>query len=57
MLVDVNDSLKINTERIDFISFNSEEENPLYTVAVNGRMFSLTQEEYNKLGINNYQAK
>ena len=56
MIVDVNAGLKMNTDRIDFISFNSEAEDPLYTVVVNGRMFSLTQEEYNKLGINS-QAK
>ena len=51
MIVDVNDNLKINTDRIDFISFNSDAEDPFYTVVVNGRMFSLTQEEYNNLGI------
>lgn len=51
MIVDVYNGLKINTDRIDFVSFNPSLEDSPYSVCVNGRLFSLTKDEYNKLGI------
>ena len=51
MIVDVNAGLKINTDRIDFVSFNPNIEDTYYTVCFNNRLFSLTQDEYNNLGI------
>ena len=51
MFVNVNNELKINTDRIDWIIVNPQLENTSYTVCVNTRLFSLTQEEYSCLGI------
>ena len=52
-LVEVNDNLKINPTRVDFVTIDNSNGSSTYTVAVNSRLFSLTQEEYDKLFTSN----
>ena len=51
MFVEVRDGLIINKDRIDFVTYNPDDENTSYMVCVNSRLFSFTKDEYDNLEI------
>lgn len=57
MVIEVRAGLKINPERVDFVSFNADDEDTYYTVCVNSKLFELTKDEYDQLDINDSEAK